>query len=188
MLVLDAAGELDCEARADRKIGRRAMMALLVCAGVRVSELGGASREHVDLGNRKLYVPDAKTPSGVRKVDLTPRMVDELVAYLHGKHPDGRRGVAVPDDKREPSRQGQRLVWPWSVPARLRPAVGSRALPGRVTPAHPAPDLHQPAARGGGERSVRDGTGGARAPGYDAADLREVADATGRRSGRRSTR
>jgi hypothetical protein len=42
MLVLDAAGELDREARADRKVGRRAMMALLVCAGVRVSELGGA--------------------------------------------------------------------------------------------------------------------------------------------------
>ena len=44
MLVLDAAGELDREARADRKIGRRAMMALLVCAGVRVLASWAAPR------------------------------------------------------------------------------------------------------------------------------------------------
>jgi integrase len=137
MLVLDAAGELDREARADRKIGRRAMMALLVCAGVRVSELGGASREHVDLGNRKLYVSDAKTPSGVRKVDLTPRMVDELVAYLH-EHAMNEEGWLFPTAsgrRRNKDNVNRHVVRPAVLRARALAAGGGvAALPGRVTP------------------------------------------------------
>jgi integrase len=90
LVVLDAAGALDIEARADRqRIGRRAMMATLMLAGLRVGELCELLRSDVDLAGGKLYVrekPDtegkAKTEAGVRVIPISGFLHDELTAYL----------------------------------------------------------------------------------------------------------
>jgi hypothetical protein len=48
----------------------RAVVATLTLAGRRVSELCALNGEHVDLARRELRVLDAKTPAGVRRVDI----------------------------------------------------------------------------------------------------------------------
>ena len=62
--------------------GRRALVAVLGCGGLRVSEAAALNIADIDLAHRKIYVRDSKTDAGVREVDMTPRLVDELVAYL----------------------------------------------------------------------------------------------------------
>jgi integrase len=46
------------------------VIATLTLAGLRVSELSALNCEHVDLARRELRVLDAKTPAGVRRVDI----------------------------------------------------------------------------------------------------------------------
>jgi integrase len=55
----------------------RPVVATLTLAGLRVSELCALNCEHVDLARRELRVLDAKTPAGVRRVDIH----EELAAY-----------------------------------------------------------------------------------------------------------
>lgn len=62
--------------------GRRALVAVLGCGGLRVSEAAALNVADIDLAHRKIYVRDSKTDAGVREVDMTPRLVDELVSYL----------------------------------------------------------------------------------------------------------
>jgi len=59
----------------------RAVVATLTLAGLRVSELCALNCEHVDLGRRELRVLDAKTPAGVRRVDIHDDLREELAAY-----------------------------------------------------------------------------------------------------------
>jgi integrase len=81
MAVLDAAGELDRESTHYGRIGRRAIMATLMLAGLRVGELAELRWEAVDLTNRRLHVRDAKTQAGVRVIPISSFLHDELVAY-----------------------------------------------------------------------------------------------------------
>jgi integrase len=60
---------------------RRAIVAALVCSGLRNSELCALSWEDIDFPHRKIAVRDAKTPTGVRSVEMTPRLVEELLTY-----------------------------------------------------------------------------------------------------------
>ena len=60
---------------------RRAIVAALVCSGLRNSELCALNWEDIDFPHRKIAVRDAKTPTGVRFVDMTPRLVEELLTY-----------------------------------------------------------------------------------------------------------
>jgi len=77
--LLNAAGELDAEARADRQgIGRRAMLATLAFAGLRVSELVALRWRDVDLAAGRLRVVESKTNAGVRYVELVPVLRDLL--------------------------------------------------------------------------------------------------------------
>ncbi|MCW3048307.1 MAG: integrase family protein [Solirubrobacterales bacterium] len=55
----------------------RPVVATLTLAGLRVSELCALNCDHVDLARRELRVLDAKTPAGVRRVDIH----EELAAY-----------------------------------------------------------------------------------------------------------
>jgi integrase len=57
---------------------RRAVIATLGFAGLRVGELCALDKQHIDRRKRKIYVRDSKTPAGVRVVDIRPRLVDEL--------------------------------------------------------------------------------------------------------------
>ena len=66
----------------DRPMPRyRPVVATLTLAGLRVSELCALNCEHVDLARRELRVLDAKTPAGVRRVDIHDDLQEELAAY-----------------------------------------------------------------------------------------------------------
>jgi integrase len=82
--------------------GRRALIAALGCGGLRVSEAAALNIGDVDLAHAKLYVRDSKTEAGVREIDMTPRLVDELSAYL------ATREGAGPDEPVFPTRTGGR--------------------------------------------------------------------------------
>jgi len=80
--LLDAAGELDRRAkgRRDRRhIQRRAMLATLVFAGLRIGELLELRWRDVDLGAGRIIVRQSKTSAGVRQVDVLPVLRDVLV-------------------------------------------------------------------------------------------------------------
>jgi integrase len=64
----------------------RAIIAVLAGGGVRVSELLGARRGDVNLAARRLYVRASKTQAGIRPVDLSFGVRDELLRYLED-HP-----------------------------------------------------------------------------------------------------
>lgn len=67
--VIDAAGK------------HRALLATMILAGLRVSELAGLRWRDVDLANGRLHVADSKTDAGRRTVDLSPDLRDELLAH-----------------------------------------------------------------------------------------------------------
>jgi integrase len=61
-------------------VGRRAIVATLGGSGVRVSELCDL-RLHAATGAH-FRIPDTKTEAGIREVQASPDLVDELVAHL----------------------------------------------------------------------------------------------------------
>lgn len=80
--LLDAASELEDEARADRKgLGRRAMCATLGLGGFRISEMLDLHGAQVDLARSRFKLPDAKTEAGIREVEMPLYLRDELLAY-----------------------------------------------------------------------------------------------------------
>lgn len=84
--LLDAAGELDRGARRDRAhIPRRAILATLVMAGLRIGELLDLRWRDVDLTGGRIHVRESethtvKTQAGVREIDMLPGLHDELLA------------------------------------------------------------------------------------------------------------
>jgi integrase len=60
---------------------RRAVIATLGLAGLRVTELCGLDKQHVNLATATIHVRDSKTSAGVRTVDIRPRLLDELTGY-----------------------------------------------------------------------------------------------------------
>ena len=88
--LLDAAGELEAEARADFKgLGRRAMVASLGLAGLRISELMDLKVAQVDLGRGRLKLADSKTEAGVREVEITLYLRDELLEHAMDRRARG---------------------------------------------------------------------------------------------------
>jgi integrase len=93
--LLDAAGTLDRGAAKDRRhVERRAMLAVLVFAGLRISELCALRWRDVDLAGGWLTVGESKTDAGVRKVKIRPVLRDELLA-LRGRHLDAAQDAYV---------------------------------------------------------------------------------------------
>lgn len=80
-ILLEAAAELD-ERRKRRDFSdpgqRRAMVATLVLAGLRIGELSALKWRDVDLASGKLHVRESKTDTGVRVVDLMPDLQEAL--------------------------------------------------------------------------------------------------------------
>lgn len=90
----DAAGELEAEARSDRKgLGRRAMLATLGLAGFRISELVDLRVAQVDLNRGRFKLADAKTDAGVREVEITLYLRDELLAHALDRRAGGCRSA-----------------------------------------------------------------------------------------------
>ncbi len=81
--LLDAAGKLEAEARTDfQGLGRRAMVAALGLAGLRISELMNLKVGQVDLTRGRFKLADAKTDAGVREMEITLYLRDELLEYV----------------------------------------------------------------------------------------------------------
>jgi integrase len=59
----------------------RALLAVMALAGLRVGEVCALRWRHVDLARGRLEVVEAKTDAGVRVVDLSPDLRDELAAH-----------------------------------------------------------------------------------------------------------
>jgi integrase len=79
--LLAAAGELDAEAdKIRRHVKRRAGVAVLTFAGLRIGELLALEWSDVDLAAGWLTIGDAKTDAGRRKVKLRGTLRDELAA------------------------------------------------------------------------------------------------------------
>ena len=77
--LLDAAGELDREAQEGRRhVHRRAMLATLTFAGLRLGELLSLRWRDADLGAGWLRVGEAKTDAGTRRVKIRGALRDEL--------------------------------------------------------------------------------------------------------------
>jgi integrase len=88
--LLDAAGELDAKAQSDKQhVARRAMLATLTFAGLRISELLALRWRDLDLANGWLTVGQAKTDAGRRKIKIRGALRDELVTLK-------ARGAASP--------------------------------------------------------------------------------------------
>lgn len=86
--LLTAAGEFDAEAakghRGRRHVRRRAMLATLTFAGLRLGELLTLRWRDVDLAGGRLRIADAKTDAGVRDVRLLPALRAELAGLARG--------------------------------------------------------------------------------------------------------
>ena len=88
--LLAAAGELEAEARADRKgVGRRAMCAKLGLAGYRISEMLDLLVAQVDLARSRFKPADANTEAGVREAEMTLYLRDELLEYVMDRRARG---------------------------------------------------------------------------------------------------
>lgn len=81
--LLDAAGDLDAQARVCRG-QRRALLATLTFAGLRIGEALALRWRDVDLARGTITVRKAKTDAGVRVVNLLPILRDELGSYRAG--------------------------------------------------------------------------------------------------------
>jgi integrase len=78
--LLDAASRMDAEARVTGRIARRALLATLTLAGLRISEALELRWREVDLAAGRLRVRQSKTDAGARYVDLLPPLRDELAS------------------------------------------------------------------------------------------------------------
>jgi integrase len=88
--LLNAAGELDDEARDGRKI-RRPLLATLAYAGLRIGELLALRWSDVDLAGGHLHVRASKTQAGVRSIDVQPELRAELVGWKLCSQPSDPR-------------------------------------------------------------------------------------------------
>lgn len=132
--LLDAADELDRHGRGD---GRRALLATLVFAGLRLGELLALRWRDVDLAASRLHVGEAKTDAGVREVELLPALREELLAHRV-------RGAAELDAlvfgtrtgrPQSPSNVRNRVLTPAVAIAAARlEAAGASRMPDRLTP------------------------------------------------------
>ena len=101
--LLEAAAELDAEApRGRQHVKRRAMVATLVFAGLRIGELVALPLDSIDLADGWLET-GSKTDAGYRKVKIRGALRDELVSV------------------KADAKGGQRLAFPTSTGRKMSP-------------------------------------------------------------------
>lgn len=84
--LLDAAGRMDREARVHRG-QRRAILATLAFAGLRIGEALSLRWREVDLIRDTITIRASKTEAGLRTVNMLPVLRDELAGYRASQHP-----------------------------------------------------------------------------------------------------
>ena len=133
--LLAAAGELDRDAKRDRRhIERRSMIATLVFGGLRIGELCGLRERDLDLASGWLGVGESKTDAGRRKIKVRGALRDELLALR------GRRAGAASTAYVFPTRTGARMS-PDNFRTRVLSAVVKRANANlEAAGAQPLPD------------------------------------------------
>jgi len=80
--LLDTAGEWEAGLPEHQRYGRRALIAALCLAGPRISELTAAPLAGLDIHGSRLRVGEAKTEAGLRDIELTAFLADELRGQL----------------------------------------------------------------------------------------------------------
>ena len=134
--LLDAAGDLDATAKV-RCGQRRALLATLIFAGLRIGEALSLKRGDIDLARGTITVRASKTDAGVRIVYILPALCDELGAYLAG--PDLTPSALVfgsSAGKRQSASNVRRRVLAKAVALANEEAVKANAapLPEKLTP------------------------------------------------------
>jgi integrase len=92
--LLTAAAKMDADARDGDSGRRRPLLAVLVLAGLRISEALELRWRDLNLAGRKLRVVESKTDTGVREIDLTPTL-QELLTEYRTRTPYGASGELV---------------------------------------------------------------------------------------------
>ena len=100
--LLSAAAELDREAGPGDSQRRQPLFAVLVLAGLRISEALDLRWRDVHLSERRLCVAESKTDTGIREVDLSPLLKRLLLEYRLRTPHDG------PGDRVFPTKTGRR--------------------------------------------------------------------------------
>jgi integrase len=117
---------------------RRPVVAALALAGPRVTELCELDVDDIDLSKARFYIDDAKTPAGVRDVDIHPRLLDELTGYAATRPPTAGNSPAFPTrngTRRNKDNVRLRVIAPVVARAnQVRAAEGRPAIRAHVTP------------------------------------------------------
>ena len=134
--MLEAAGRLDVDAES-RTPGRRALVATLMFAGLRLGEACALDWRHVNLAGGWLYVRQSKTDAGVRDVKVLPALRDELLAHkaqTAASGPDDPVFVTAAGTRRRVDNARQRVMEPVVVAAdAILAQRGGQPLPEGVT-------------------------------------------------------
>ena len=85
--LLAVAGEMDRSLYRGHLIGRRPMIAVMAKSGLRVSEMCQLRWRNVDVHHERLVIDEAKTDAGVRQVDLSLDVMEELMAWRAERQP-----------------------------------------------------------------------------------------------------
>jgi integrase len=94
---------------------RRAIVATLGLAGLRVSELCEFDVQHIHLTAGKIQVRESKTDAGVRAVDIRSRLLEELKAYRSASDQTDMTAPAFPTrtgGRRDKDNVGGRVLYP----------------------------------------------------------------------------
>jgi integrase len=117
---------------------RRPVIATLALAGPRVSELCQLDADDIDLSKARFYVDDAKTPAGIRDVDIHPRLLYELTTYAADRPPSAGEAPAFPTrngTRRNKDNVRLRVIAPAVARTNeLRVAQGRPPIRAHVTP------------------------------------------------------
>jgi integrase len=135
--LLAAAAEIDRAENRSRHFNRHAMVATLVFAGLRLSELLALTWRDVDLAAGQIKVRESKTSAGVRHVELLPMLREVLSAWKAKRAPESRDEFVFPTGNATEISQGNfRRMLDRAVAiaeAELERNGGSQ-LPRRLTP------------------------------------------------------
>lgn len=137
--LLEAGGELDAQARVDRRATpRRAFLATLTLAGLRISEALDLRWRDVELSAGRLRVTDSKTDAGVRLVDLLPALREELSVHKTETRFGGPEDFVFPTESgcRQDRNNARRRVVVKSVERASENLIarGLNPLPEGITP------------------------------------------------------